>query len=231
VHEAFSGSPGDAACASPFAGRLLLQGAIFATKETIMKRFILICAACLVTVLTPLSAHAYIGLCCGKCGGNMPMNIPNGGTAETYEFRFKLSPEFMEMGGLMDGTHSVDADSLLGAPVAGGKPTGKYMSVPTGMDMYMANLSAGYSFSDRLFVAMMFMWMKKDMDMKFNNMMKMLTGQDGYHEKRRNGGHHAHGEVRVLRERSPYPLFGGIAFFWGEPSDRLDKQAEQRKSR
>ena len=24
-------------------------------------------------------AAAYIGLCCGKCGGNMPMNIPGGG--------------------------------------------------------------------------------------------------------------------------------------------------------
>ena len=145
-----------------------------------MNRFILTCAACFLILLTPLSATAYIGLCCGKCGGNMPMNIPNAGIAETYEFRFKVSPEFMRMGGLMDGTHSADADSLLGVPVMNGKATGKYMAVPTGMNMYMTNLSAGYSFSKNLFVAMMFMWMKKDMDMKFNNMMKTQTGRDGY---------------------------------------------------
>lgn len=146
----------------------------------IMNRFILACLACLLVLITPLSAAAYIGLCCGKCGGNMPMNIPNAGIAETYEFRLKLSPEFMKMGGLTDGTHSVDTDSLLGMPVMNGMPTGKYMAVPTGMDMYMTNLSVGYSFSEKLFVAMMFMWTKKDMDMKFNSMMKMQTGQNGF---------------------------------------------------
>jgi hypothetical protein len=152
-------------------------------KEKIMNRFIFIFAACLLILLTPLSARAYIGLCCGKCGGNMPMNIPNAGVPETYEFRFKLSTQFMKMGGLMDGTHSVDSDSVLGMPVMDGIPTGKFMAVPTGMDMYMTSLSAGYSFTDNLFVAMMFMWMKKDMDMKFNNMMKMQTGHNGFDMK------------------------------------------------
>jgi hypothetical protein len=145
-----------------------------------VKKFILICAAFFLTVLTPLSAGAYIGLCCGKCGGNMPMNIPGGGIAETYEFRFKVMSQYMDMGGLQDGTDSVDADSLLGMPVMNGMPTGKFMAVPTGMDMYMEGLSVGYSFSDRLFVAIMPMWMKKDMDMKFNSMMKMQTGQSGF---------------------------------------------------
>jgi hypothetical protein len=145
-----------------------------------MRRFILLYVTCLSVLLTPLSARAYIGLCCGKCGGNMPMNIPGGGIAETYEFRLKLSPEFMKMDGLMDGTHSVDSDSLLGMPVMNGMPTGKFMAVPTDMDMYMANLSIGYSFTDRLFAGIMFMWMKKDMDMKFSSMMKSLTGQDGF---------------------------------------------------
>ncbi|MEJ2684224.1 MAG: transporter [Candidatus Sulfobium sp.] len=148
-----------------------------------MRRFILTCVACFLILSTPLPAGAYIGLCCGKCGGNMPMNIPNAGIAETYEFRFKLSPQFMKMGGLMDGTHSVDADTLLGMPVMNGMPTGKYMAVPTGMDMYMTSLSAGYSFSDNLFVAMMFMWMKKDMEMKFSSMMKTQTGLDGFNMK------------------------------------------------
>jgi hypothetical protein len=138
-----------------------------------MRRVILICVTCFLVLLIPLSARAYIGLCCGKCGGNMPMNIPGGGIAETYEFRFKLSWQFMDMGGLMDGTHSVDADSLL-------MPTGKFMAVPTGMDMNMASLSAGYSFSDKLFGAIMFMWNEKSMDMKFSPMMKSLTGRDGF---------------------------------------------------
>jgi hypothetical protein len=149
-------------------------------ERMIMKRFILIFVTCFLVLSTPLSAGAYIGLCCGKCGGNMPMNIPGGGIAETYEFRFKVSWQFMDMGGLMDGTHSVDADSLLGMPVMNGMPTGKFMAVPTGMDMNMAGLSAGYSFSDKLFGAVMFMWNKKSMDMKFSPMMKSLTGQDGF---------------------------------------------------
>jgi hypothetical protein len=149
-------------------------------RREIVKKFILICITSFLTLLTPLSASAYIGLCCGKCGGNMPMNIPGGGIAETYEFRFKLSQQYMNMDGLMDGTHSVSSDSLLGMPVMGGMPTGKYMAVPTSMDMYMTNLSIGYSFSDKLFGAVMFMWDKKSMDMKFNSMMKSLTGRDGF---------------------------------------------------
>jgi hypothetical protein len=40
------------------------------------------------------SAHAYIGLCCAKCGGNIPMNIPGGGIPKTKQFRFLLSHVF-----------------------------------------------------------------------------------------------------------------------------------------
>ena len=86
----------------------------------------------------------------------------------------------MKMDGLRDGTSSVDEDGLLGMPVMMGEPTGKFMAVQTDMDMYMANLSAGYSFTDDFFAGLMFMWMKKDMDMRFNSMMKMMTGKDGF---------------------------------------------------
>ncbi len=120
------------------------------------------------------ASYGYIGLCCGKCGGNMPMNIPGGGVPETHEMRFKIQPIFMKMEGLRDGTDSVSVDSLLGMPSAG-----KFMAVPERMDMQMLNLAVGYSFTDDFFAGLMFMWMKKDMDMKFNDMMKGMYGE-GY---------------------------------------------------
>jgi hypothetical protein len=126
------------------------------------------------------SAHAYVGLCCAKCGGNMPMNIPGGGIPETKEFRFKLSPMFMAMDGLADGGDSISADSLLGMPVMMGQPTGKFMAVPTSMDMKMLNFTAGYSFSDDFFGGVMLMYKRNSMDMKFSPMMATTTGQNGF---------------------------------------------------
>ena len=132
-------------------------------------------------LLFAAQASAYIGLCCGKCGGNMPMNILGGGIPETHEFRFKISPMFMRMDGLRDGTDSVDEDDILGMPVdMMGRPTGKYMAAPTDMDMTMLNLAAGYSFSDRLFAGIMMMYRDNDMDMKFNSMMQTMTGVKGF---------------------------------------------------
>ncbi|MGD2138229.1 MAG: transporter [Gammaproteobacteria bacterium] len=126
-------------------------------------------------------AAAYVGLCCGKCGGNMPMNIPGGGIPETHEFRFKLSPMYMRMDGLRDGTRSVDVDDILGMPLdMTGRPSGKYMAAPTAMDMRMFNLAAGYSFSDRFFAGTMLMYRDNDMDMQFSDMMRMQTGRDGF---------------------------------------------------
>jgi hypothetical protein len=130
--------------------------------------------AALILLWAP-SAMAYVGLCCGKCGGNMPMNIPGGGIPETAEFRFKLNPSYMRMDGLASGTHDLDAASLLGSPGAG-----LYMAVPDSMDMTMVNLSAGYSFTDDFFAGLMFMWMDKRMDMTFNTAMATATGQPGY---------------------------------------------------
>ncbi len=135
----------------------------------------------LMTVLLPLTpALAYVGLCCGKCGGNMPMNIPGGGVPETKEVRVKISPMWMSMDGLRDGGDALTSDSLLGMPVMMGNPTGKYMAVPTSMDMRMLNAAIGYSFSDDFFAALMVMTKENDMVMRFNSMMQGVTGESGF---------------------------------------------------
>ena len=137
----------------------------------------------LLAVLISANVQAYVGLCCGKCGGNMPMNIPGGGIPETYEYRVKISPMFMHMEGLRDGTAGINPDDLLGMPTMAGQPTGKFMAVPTQMDMNMLNIAAGYSFSDRLFGGVMLMYKQNSMDMKFNSMMQATTGQEGFEMK------------------------------------------------
>ncbi|MDX8392462.1 MAG: hypothetical protein R8K53_07850 [Mariprofundaceae bacterium] len=130
--------------------------------------------------MLPSQADAYLGLCCAKCGGNMPMNIPGGGVPENYEFRFKIQPVFMRMNGLRNGASNVDGNSLLGAPVAGGKPTGKFMAVQQYMNMSMLNLAVGYSFSDDLFVGAMGMYQDNRMGMNFNSAMTTMTGRSSY---------------------------------------------------
>lgn len=146
------------------------------TVPTGISRWLL--AALLTLAFSPLftpSAHAFVGLCCAKCGGNMPVTIPGGGIPETYEFRFKITPSFMSMSGLRDGTDDVVASSILGMP-----GPGSYMAVPTAMDMSMVNMTLGYSFSDRWFGGIMLMAGEKRMDMKFSPMMAMPTGMGGF---------------------------------------------------
>ncbi len=134
-------------------------------------------------VLGSANVQAYVGLCCGKCGGNMPMNILGGGIPETYEYRVKISPMLMHMEGLRDGTNSINPDDLLGMPTMMGQATGKFMAVPTKMDMNMLNISTGYSFSKKLFAGVMLMYKQNSMDMKFNSMMQASTGQQGFEMK------------------------------------------------
>jgi len=126
-------------------------------------------------MLRPGAANAYVGLCCGKCGGNMPMNIPGGGIPETHEFRFKIQPMVMRMSGLQRAGNHVSTSSVLGAPAAG-----LYMAAPTSMDMNMLNIAAGYSFSDDFFAGLMGMYSDNSMDMQFNNAMQTTTGRSGY---------------------------------------------------
>ena len=120
-------------------------------------------------------ASAYIGLCCAHCGGNMPLNISGGGVPETFEFRLKVSEAFMSMDGLRDGTSDQSRSDLLGMPAMG-----KFMAVPKSMDMWMTNLSGGYSFTDDFAGMAMFMYSNKDMPMEFSSMMKANTGKDGF---------------------------------------------------
>ncbi|MDQ6959928.1 MAG: hypothetical protein Q9M27_02775 [Mariprofundaceae bacterium] len=147
-----------------------------------MKRKILSVWVMVMTLvaLLPSDAHAYLGLCCGKCGGNMPMNIPGGGVPENYEFRFKIQPSFMRMNGLRSGASNVDGNSLLGMPVMMGMPTGKFMAVQKYMNMSMQNIALGYSFSDNFFAGVMGMYQDNRMGMAFNSMMTAMTGQTSY---------------------------------------------------
>ena len=142
-----------------------------------MKRNILslTMAAMACVLFSPVDAQAYIGLCCAKCGGNMPMNILGGGIPETHEFRFKIQPAFMRMQGLRSGASNVDGNTLLGAPAAG-----KFMAVQKNMNMSMLNLAMGYSFSDNFFAGIMPMYKDNRMDMAFNSVMTTMTGQSGY---------------------------------------------------
>ncbi len=123
----------------------------------------------------PAVAEAYVGLCCAKCGGNMPLNIPGGGVPVTYELRVKLSPVFMRMEGMRDGTDSLNEKSL----VSGGMAS-EFMAAPSYMDMSMVNMTVGYSYSDDIFLGAMFMWKENRMGMKFNQPMRNTTGKEGY---------------------------------------------------
>ncbi len=115
------------------------------------------------------SALSYIGLCCGKCGGNMPLNIPGGGIPETYEFRVKFSPSFMYMKGIRKGFDDVSLSQLKG-----------YMALPNDMRMYMLMFSSGFSFTDRFFGALMFMWEMRDMSMTYSDMMRKKLGVSSF---------------------------------------------------
>ncbi|HBC58081.1 MAG TPA: hypothetical protein DCZ03_13025 [Gammaproteobacteria bacterium] len=131
-------------------------------------------------LLFSFPALGYVGLCCGKCGGNMPMNTPGGGTPETYEYRIKFTPMLMTMNGMINGDSKFNERDLLGMPMMMGIPTGQFMAVPTEMDMDMFNISVGYSFTDDFFAGVMLMYQEKSMDMLFNSMMQMNTGEPGF---------------------------------------------------
>ncbi len=103
-----------------------------------------------------LDYQLFIGLCCGKCGGNMPLNIPGAGTPEPHEFRVKANLSWTEMKGMRRGTSNRSISSTLG----------EYMMSPTKMSMLMSSVSVGYAFSDRFFAGIMGMYMSMDMEMK-----------------------------------------------------------------
>lgn len=160
----------------------------------------------------PLPAKAYIGLCCGKCGGNMPLNLCGGGVPETNEFRFTFTPMYMEMQGmrsettqinpahylnLFDQPHSMQMNGghmhsmngmsqdqqILNDRINGLLTGRKYMAVPTMMSMSMMHVMAGYSFTDNLYGMLMFMGIKNRMKMQYDPMMVSMTGLTGYDMK------------------------------------------------
>ncbi len=55
------------------------------------------------TIPENLDYQLFLGLCCGKCGGNMPLNIPGAGTPEPHELRVKVNLSWGKMVGLRGG--------------------------------------------------------------------------------------------------------------------------------
>ncbi len=72
----------------------------------------------------------FLGLCCGKCGGNMPLNIPGAGTPEPHELRVKFNLSWGKMVGLRRGTSNRSTSDA----------HGQYMMAPRKMDMHMSNV-------------------------------------------------------------------------------------------
>ncbi|RMD88054.1 MAG: hypothetical protein D6808_00375 [Candidatus Dadabacteria bacterium] len=129
----------------------------------------------IINLYLQLPAYPYTGLCCGKCGGNMPLNIPGGGVPETFEYRTKISYTYMNMDGLKEGRSDVKLREILGDPA-----NGKFMAAPKSMAMQMGSFSLGYSFTDDFFAGFMAMWNDNTMPMRFNSKMQNMTGREGY---------------------------------------------------
>ncbi|MDP6925180.1 MAG: hypothetical protein R2568_08500 [Candidatus Scalindua sp.] len=102
-----------------------------------------------------LSYPLFLGLCCGKCGGNMPLNIFGAGTPEPHELRIKVNLSWGKMVGMRRGTSNRSTKDTLVS----------YMMSPRKMAMYMSNVSVGYAFTDRFFAGIMGMYVNKDMEM------------------------------------------------------------------
>lgn len=99
------------------------------------------------------SAGAYVGLCCGKCGGNMPLAFPGSGVPETHEWRMKYTQNHMAMKGLTeDGDEIAFSDD-------------PYMMHPESMDMNMSMFGVGYTPSTRWMIMMMTNYTQKSMPM------------------------------------------------------------------
>ncbi len=182
-----------------------------------MKKLLL---AFIITLIYSASAEAYVGLCCGKCGGNMPLNIVGGGVPETHELRIKLQPMFMRMEGLRDGTATVDADSLLtGMPA-------QHMAVPSNMEMEMLNIAVGYSFADDIFGGVMLMRKRNEMDMRFGSMMRASTGRSGFTmESEGMGDTMLMGKYRLFTDDPLIPTKQASLFFGlSVPTGSIDKK-------
>ena len=175
-------------------------------------------------LIAPAMAEAYVGLCCAKCGGNMPLNIPGGGVPATHELRVKMSLIFMRMEGMRGGKGVVDEKSL----VSGGMAS-EFMAAPSYMDMTMVNMTVGYSYSDDVFLGAMLMWQEKSMGMKFNQPMRNMTGKEGYTmESDGIGDIMLMGKYRLYTDdpdipKSQVSLFMGLSLPTGSISEKNSK--------
>jgi hypothetical protein len=142
-----------------------------------LKKFGLISLIQMVFLLIVTSSQAYIGLCCAHCGGNMPLNLIGAGIPEPKEFRVKVSQMYMNMGSLRDGTSDINHTSLLGPP-----PMGKFLVVPTSMDMFMTMFGGAYSFTDNFAAMAMISYKRNHMDMQFGSIAQGMAanGEDGF---------------------------------------------------
>lgn len=120
------------------------------------------------------ASNSKAGLSCVHCGENMPLNIMGAGIPEPKEFRFKMSGSYMSMEGLTQDGDSIRAEEILGMPAMG-----KFMAVPTAMDMKMLSATLVYSFTHKLVGGVMVMKNRNSMDMEFNGPMSMMFGK-GY---------------------------------------------------
>ena len=77
---------------------------------------------------TPKPLEAYVGLCCGKCGGNMPLNILGAGVPENHEFRFKVMGSGMNMLGLRQGRRDINEGTMRSLPTSIYQPSTSSMS-------------------------------------------------------------------------------------------------------
>jgi hypothetical protein len=127
-------------------------------------------------LLLPSVSLAYLGLCCAHCGGNMPLNVPGGGIPEPHEFRFKLSQMVMSMGPLREGTNNLSEGSLLAPPMT----PGKFVVVPSAMQMYMTMVGGAYSFTDNFALMAMTSYRINRMQMEFNGGLTAATGKPGF---------------------------------------------------
>lgn len=132
-------SPSDYRSVSQVASRL--KSALFFIVVTV------------VVVAWSVPAQAYVGLCCGKCGGNMPLAFPGSGVPETHEWRYKFTQSHMAMDGLRkDGSDIALSDD-------------PYMMQPESMDMDMTMFGVGYTPSTRWMYMMMANYSKNSMPM------------------------------------------------------------------
>jgi outer membrane putative beta-barrel porin/alpha-amylase len=173
-------------------------------------------------LLWPSISLAYIGLCCAHCGGNMPLNIPGGGIPEPHEFRLKVSQMFMSMGPLRDGTTNLSEGSLLAPP---GTP-GKFVVVPSAMQMHMTMIGGAYSFTDNFAVMAMTSYNFNRMQMEFNAGLTAATGRPGFTmESRGFGDIKLLGKYRLYSDDNLAPKDQVSALFGvSVPTGNIDKK-------